>query len=133
MTPLNVDCKISAYCMINISEDVNKIQTAISNVLTDMDGRVSGNSFIANSNNYESLTKIYETIRGNNSQNTYRRNLRANIDKNSTWFYLNKQAAFVDVIAICNEADESPLGPIKIVLHSENIEDVIEWLVSDTE
>ena len=133
MTPLNVDCKISAYCMINISEDVNKIQTAISNVLIDMNGRVSGNSFIANSNNYESLTKIYETIRGNNSQNTYRRNLRANIDKNSTWFYLNKQAAFVDVIAICNEANESPLGPIKIVLHSKNIEDVIEWLVSDTE
>jgi len=133
LTPLNVDCKISAYCMINISEDVNKIQTAISNVLTDMNGRISGNSFIANSNNYESLTKIYETIRGNNSQNTYRRNLRANIDKNSTWFYLNKQAAFVDVIAICNEADESPLGPIKIVLHSKNIEDVIEWLVSDTE
>ena len=133
MIPLNVDCKISAYCMINISEDVNKIQTAISNVLIDMNGRVSGNSFIANSNNYESLTKIYETIRGNNSQNTYRRNLRANIDKNSTWFYLNKQAAFVDVIAICNEADESPLGPIKIVLHSKNIEDVIEWLVSDTE
>ena len=133
MTPLNVDCKISAYCMINISEDVNKIQTAISNVLIDMNGRVSGNSFIANSNNYESLTKIYETIRGNNSQNTFRRNLRANIDKNSTWFYLNKQAAFVDVIAICNEADESPLGPIKIVLHSENIEDVIEWLVSETE
>tara|TARA_Y100000780_G_scaffold70053_1_gene62802 strand:- start:591 stop:992 length:402 start_codon:yes stop_codon:yes gene_type:complete len=133
LTPLNVDCKISAYCMINISEDVNKIQTAISNVLIDMNGRVSGNSFIANSNNYESLTKIYETIRGNNSQNTYRRNLRANIDKNSTWFYLNKQAAFVDVIAICNEADESPLGPIKIVLHSKNIEDVIEWLVSDTE
>ena len=133
MTPLNVDCKISAYCMINTSEDVNKIQTAISNVLIDMDGRVSGNSFIANSNNYESLTKIYDTIRGKNSQNTYRRNLRSNIDKNSTWFYLNKQAAFVDVIAICNEADESPLGPIKIVLHSENIEDVIEWLVSDTE
>ena len=133
MTPLNVDCKISAYCMINKSEDVNKIQTAISNVLIDMDGRVSGNSFIANSNNYESLTKIYDTIRGKNSQNTYRRNLRSNIDKNSTWFYLNKQAAFVDVIAICNEADESPLGPIKIVLHSKNIEDVIEWLVSDTE
>jgi len=133
LTPLNVDCKISAYCMINKSEDVNKIQTAISNVLIDMDGRVSGNSFIANSNNYESLTKIYDTIRGKNSQNTYRRNLRSNIDKNSTWFYLNKQAAFVDVIAICNEADESPLGPIKIVLHSKNIEDVIEWLVSDTE
>ena len=132
MRPLNVDCKISAYCTINISEDVNKIQTAVSNVLIDIDGKISGNSFIANSNNYESLTKIYEAIRGKNSQNTYRRHLRSNMVKDSTWFYLNKQAAFVDVIAICNEADESPLGPIKIVLHSTNIEDVIEWLVSDT-
>jgi len=25
------------------------------------------------------------------------------------------------------------LGPIKVVLHSTNIEDVIEWLVSDAE
>jgi|TARA_Y100000294_G_C8510067_1_gene318366 hypothetical protein len=132
LRPLNIDCKISAYCAINISEDVNKIQTAVSNVLIDMDGKISGNSFIANSNNYESLTKIYEAIRGKNSQNTYRRHLRSNMVKDSTWFYLNKQAAFVDVIAICNEADESPLGPIKIVLHSTNIEDVIEWLVSDT-
>ncbi len=129
---LDVDCKVSAYCTINASEDVNKIQTAVSNVLIDMDGKISGNSFIANSNNYESLTKIYEAIRGKNSQNTYRRHLRSNMVKDSTWFYLNKQAAFVDVIAICNEADESPLGPIKIVLHSTNIEDVIEWLVSDT-
>ena len=132
MRPLNVDCKISAYCAINTSEDVNKIQTAVSNVLIDIDGKISGNSFIANSNNYESLTKIYEAIRGKNNQNTYRRHLRSNMVKDSTWFYLNKQAAFVDVIAICNEADESPLGPIKIVLHSTNIEDVIEWLVSDT-
>jgi len=132
LRPLNVDCKISAYCAINTSEDVNKIQTAVSNVLIDIDGKISGNSFIANSNNYESLTKIYEAIRGKNNQNTYRRHLRSNMVKDSTWFYLNKQAAFVDVIAICNEADESPLGPIKIVLHSTNIEDVIEWLVSDT-
>jgi len=130
---LDVDCKVSAYCTINASEDVNKVRTSLSNVLTDMDEKLTGDSLVANSNNYESLTKIYETIREKNSQNTYRRHLRANIDKNSTWFYLNKQAAFVDVIAICNEADESPLGPIKIVLHSKNIEDVIEWLVSDTE
>jgi|TARA_Y100000815_G_scaffold61902_1_gene50225 predicted RNA binding protein with dsRBD fold (UPF0201 family) len=53
--------------------------------------------------------------------------------KDSTWFYLNKQAAFANVIALCDEADESPLGPIKVVLHSKNIEDVIDWLVSDAE
>jgi len=133
LTPLNVDCKISAYCMINISEDVNKIQTAISNVLIDMNGRVSGNSFISNSNNYESLTKIYETMRSRRSKSAYRKHLMRNMTEDSTWFYLNKQAAFADVPVLCDEADESPLGPIKVVLHSTNIEDVIEWLVSDAE
>jgi predicted RNA binding protein with dsRBD fold (UPF0201 family) len=56
-----------------------------------------------------------------------------NMTEDSTWFYLNKQAAFVNVPVLCDEADESPLGPIKVVLHSTNIEDVIEWLVSDAE
>ena len=41
--------------------------------------------------------------------------------------------AFANAIALCDEADESPLGPIKVVLHSKNIEDVIDWLVSDAE
>ena len=37
MRSLHVDCKISAHCTINASEDVNKVRTAVSNILTDMD------------------------------------------------------------------------------------------------
>jgi len=130
---LDIDCKTSAYCAINPSEDIDKIRTAVSNVLIDMDEKIVGNSLIANSNNYESLSKIYEIIRAKNIKKVYRRNLRQNIVDDSTWFYLNKQAAFANVTVLCDEADESPLGPIKVVLHSTNIEDVIEWLVSDAE
>ena len=133
MRSLDVDCKISAYCTINASEDVNKVRTSLSNVLTDMVEKLTEDSLTANSNNYESLTKIYETIRSRRSKSAYRKHLLRNMTNDSTWFYLNKQAAFVDVIALCDEADESPLGPIKVVLHSKNIEDVIDWLVSDME
>ena len=133
MRSLDVDCKISAYCTINASEDVNKVRTSISNVLTDTDEKLTDDSLIVNSNNYESLTKIYETMRSRRSKSTYRKHLVRNMAHDSTWFYLNKQAAFADVIMLCDEADESPLGPIKVVLHSKNIEDVIEWLVSDME
>ena len=129
MRSLDIDCKISAYCAINPSEDIDKIQTAVSNVLIDMDEKIVGNSLIANSNNYESLSKIYEIIRAKNIKKVYRRNLRQNIVDDSTWFYLNKQAAFANVIALCDEDDLSPLGPIKIVLQSKNIRDVIDWLV----
>ena len=133
MRSLDVDCKISAYCTINASEDVNKVRTSISNVLTDTDEKLTDDSLIVNSNNYESLTKIYETMRSRRSKSAYRKHLVRNMAHDSTWFYLNKQAAFANVIALCDEADESPLGPIKVVLHSKNIEDVIEWLVSDME
>ena len=133
MRSLDVDCKISAYCTINASEDINKVRTAVLNVLTDMDEKLTGDSLIANSSNYESLTKIYETMRSRRSKSVYRKHLLRNMTNDSTWFYLNKQAAFANVIALCDEADESSLGPITVVLHSKNIEDVIDWLVSDLE
>ena len=133
MRSLDVDCKISAYCTINASEDINKVRTSLSNILINVDEKITGDSLIVNSNNYESLTKIYETIRSSRTKSAYRRHLMRNMVKDSTWFYLNKQAAFADVITLCDEADESPLGPIKVVLHSKNIVDVIDWLVSDIE
>ena len=98
-----------------------------------MDETINDSSFVANSNNYESLTKIYETMRTRKIKSAYRRHLMRNMTEDSTWFYLNKQAAFADVIALCDEEDQSPLGPIEVVLHSKNIEDVIDWLVSDAE
>ncbi len=133
MRSLDVDCKISIYCTINESEDTNKVRTAVSNILTDIDEKITDNSLVANSNNYESLTKIYETMRTKKTKTAYRRHLMRNMTEDSTWFYLNKQAAFANVIALCDEEDQSPLGPIEVVLHSKNIEDVIDWLVSDVE
>ena len=133
MRSLNVDCKISVYCNINESEDVNKVKTTISNILTDMDETTDDSSFVANSSNYESLTKIYEAMRTRKTKTAYRRHLMRNMTEDSTWFYLNKQAAFANAVVLCDDESESPLGPIKIVLHSKNIEDVIDWLVSDIE
>jgi len=112
---------------------VNKVRTAVSNILTDMDEKLTDDSFAANSDNYESLAKIYETMRSRRTKSAYRRHLMRNMTEDSTWFYLNKQAAFTNVIALCDEEDQSPLGPIEVVLHSKNIEDVIDWLVSDVE
>ncbi|MBI2111431.1 MAG: hypothetical protein HYT44_03515 [Nitrosarchaeum sp.] len=52
-----------------------------------------------------------------------------NLENDSTWFYLNKQAAFSNAIALCEEAEESPLGPIKVILTSSNIDRIIDWLI----
>ena len=129
----NKPCKIHVSCNVNSSEDPSKVKIAILNVFPELKISLNDQQLIGESNNISSLSNISASIHTKNTKNIYKRILKKNSNENSTWFYLNKQAAFVDVIAICNEADESPLGPIKIMLHSKNIEDVIEWLVSDTE
>ena len=126
----DLDCQIDAYCPINPSEDPSKVKQAVSNVLPDMEIQADDTSLKASSQNLESLSNIYETIHSHRSQRTYRRFMKKNLRENTTWFYLNKQAALADSVVLCDEADESPLGPIKIILTSNAIEEIIDWLAS---
>ena len=126
----NVICKIEAYAAVNPSEDPDKVRQAVDNVLLNADFKYEDGSIKALSKDLKSLSKIYEVIRSRKAR-TYRRQMRYNLHGDTTWFYLNKQAAFVNVIALCEEAEESPLGPIKILLHSKNIDHIMDWLVPE--
>lgn len=128
MKPPNIQCKILGYCDINPSEDSEKIQQALSNILLDSNIKIEKNTAKISANSLDSLGKIFETIHSRKSQRAYLRHLKRNMTETSTWFYLNKQAAFSNTVALCDEADESPLGAIKIILESKQIEAVIEWL-----
>lgn len=123
-------CIVTAITTVNPSEDISKIKKAILNIFSDAQIEIT-NSTVKATTNIDSLSKIREVISSRNTQKAYRRHLNRNLIDDSTWFYLNKQAAFSNVIALCDEADESPLGPIKIILKSKNIEKIIEWLVFD--
>ena len=128
----DISCKINAYCEINPSEDPKKVRDAITNLLGDIEIKVNTNSVSSSSTDLESLQKIYESIHSHQSKNAYRRQLAKNLNNDSSWFYLNKQAAFANIVALCSESEESPLGPIKVVLSSQNIEQIIDWLVGNS-
>ncbi len=125
----NISCKIEIFCAVNPSEDPEKIKKAISNVFPYSTIKTEIFSITAQSKELRSFERIYETIHINQSQKIYRRNLEKNLKDDSTWFYLNKQAAFIEKIAICEDAEESPLGPIKVILTSSNIDRIIDWIV----
>lgn len=125
----NINCKIDMFCSINPSEDPKKIEKSISNIFPFSNIKIENSSISANSIDLNSLEKIYETIHSKQSQKIYRRNLEKNLQNDTTWFYLNKQAAFVEKVVICEESDESPLGPIKVILKSSNIDGIIDWIV----
>lgn len=125
----NINCKIQMISSLNPSEDPEKVKKAISNIFPYSTINSDSFSISAQSKELRSFEKIYEAIHSKKSQNTYRRYLERNLDNDTTWFYLNKQAAFVEQIAICEEADESPLGPIKVIITSSKIDEIIGWLV----
>ena len=128
----NINCKIEMFCAVNPSEDTDKTKKSISNIFPYSTIKTENYSISAESKDLTSLEKIYEVVHSKQSQKTYRRNLQKNLNNNSTWFYLNKQAAFVEKIAICEESEESPLGPIKVILTSSRIDEIIDWFVLET-
>ena len=124
----NISCKIEITSSINPSEDPQKIEMAILNIFPSAKIKIDNFSITSNSKDLNLLEKIYDVIHLNQSQKIYQRQLEKNLDNDSTWFYLNKQAALVGTVVLCEESDESPLGPIKVVLTSPNIDSILDWL-----
>ena len=124
-------CNIEVFCQINPSEDVQKIEEAITNIFPDIKITKNSEEIRAISKKVDSLSGIFEIIHNRRVKNTYRRILNQNLSEKSTWFYLHRQAACVGTIALCNDNDESPLGPIEVVLISGQIEQIIDWLTSN--
>ena len=121
-------CKVQVSCQINPSEDPSKVKTAVLNIFPELEISISDELLIGKSNDIGTLSNISESIHTKNTKNIYQKILKKNSNENSTWFYLNKQAAFVSRVALCSESDESPLGPIKVVLEGNNIENIIQSL-----
>ena len=127
----SLSCKIEMFCTVNPSESIEKIEKAISNIFPYSIINNNNLSINAQSKELRSFEKIYQFIHNNKLQKNYLRSLEDHLQNDTTWFYLNKQAAFVEQIAICEESNESPLGPIKVTITSSNIDAIIDWLIFD--
>ena len=127
---MNQKTTIQVFCSINPSEDTEKVKLAVNNIFPDIDLEISETEINGKTNNFSSLSLISKSIHEKNTRNAYQRILKTNNDGESTWFYLNKQAAFVNTVALCSEANESSLGPIKVILRSNNIDQVIDSITN---
>ena len=116
---------IQIFCEINPSEDPEKVKLAVNNIFPDLTLEVTDTDITGKSNNIQILSQISKSIHENNIKKTYQRILKNNSNSDSSWFYLNKQAAFANTVALCSEANESSLGPIKVILRSKDTEQVI--------
>jgi uncharacterized protein len=112
---------------INLTEDVQKVVFAVKNVLPNTEPVISKNNLYIKMNNFDRLRKIKDKIRSKKTLAVLQRILYNNYNMQSTWFLLNKQAAFSDVVALVENENESPLGPIKITVNGCELERINEW------
>ena len=127
---MNQKTTIQIFCEVNPSEDPEKVKLAVNNVFPDIELEVSDFNITGKTNDIQILSQISKSIHEKNTKNTYQRILKKNNDGDSTWFYLNKQAAFVNTVALCIEANESSLGPIKVILRSNDIQHIIDSITN---
>ncbi len=124
----NLKCNINAHSIIYPSEDPQKVKYSIDNIILNAVVKITNGNIYATSNNIDSLLKIHNAISIRKTHKIYESKLYNNLYDNQTWIYLNKQAAYANSIMICNDIDESPLGPIKLNISSTDILALITWL-----
>ena len=125
-----IELKVEAT--VNPSERTQKVIDAISNLFArcspelSFRRRVVGRAFGS-----DSLAMLYEQVRSRSAMGVLRRKLLDNRAGDSTWFFLNKQAATSGIAAVIEDEQESPIGPIRVTISCEELDALIDWLVPE--
>ncbi len=127
-----VEVTVNVETEINPTESEEKVKTAITNILANAtltikpEGKT--NIMKADSKGQESLRKLRLLMRNDRVRDASRKALFHSVRGNTISFCLNKQVAFAGHVSFCEETTESPLGPLKITIETDNPQQLIEWL-----
>jgi uncharacterized protein len=124
------DVEIIGETIINPSEDTSKITKCLLNSVNCSDVEIMQNRYARiKGKGILCLHHIRVGVRSRYSTAVLRRLLEYNRSGDTTWFLLNKQAAYCNIISLVEDPEESTLGPIRITIKTKKIDEVISWIV----
>jgi uncharacterized protein len=131
-----VDVTVFVETEIYPTESEENVKAAVTNFLDNASITIKpaakGSTLTAVAKGQESLIKLRNMLRNDRIRDAARRFLFKSIRGNMIYFFLNKQVAFAGHISFCEQTAESPLGPIRINIETENAEQLIDWLAEKT-
>jgi hypothetical protein len=117
---------------IHPTESEDKVKTAVKNMFSNLSIQVKpdrvGSVLVAEGMGREALENFRAVLRRDRVRAAARKLLNANVRGNEVIFFLNKQVAFTGHISFSLESGESPLGPLKVVIETENPRELVDWL-----
>jgi len=119
------------------TEDLDKVVRAIKNIIVVRNLKLEDvgrgkKIIICEENSLESLRKFYEILRRQRILDTARSAMLKNLKGNTIEFKLNKQAAFQGIVNFVENDSESPLGAITIMITSNKVNKIVDWLAPKT-
>jgi uncharacterized protein len=131
-----VEVTVFAEAEIYPTETEDNVKAAVNNVLGNASITIKpsnkGSTLTAIAKGQDSLIKLRNLMRNDRIRDASRRLLLKAMRGNMISFYLNKQVAFAGHVSFSEETAESPLGPIKINIDTDNPQQLIEWLAEKT-
>jgi uncharacterized protein len=123
------EVKVTGESVINPSEDPKRVVKCITNTINGGEQSLEDSYVVVRSKGIFALHHIRVGVKLRLSAGVLRRLIDYNRSGNSTWFLLNKQAAYCGVIAVVENWTESSLGPIKVTIKSSDLDRVLTWLL----
>ena len=121
---------------INPTENEEKVKTALTNFLGNASITIepSGKTSVltAEAKGQDSLLKLRNVLRTDRIRDAARKAFFRSLRGNTISFCLNKQVAFAGHISFSEETAESPLGPLRVTIETDNPQQLIEWLAEKT-
>ncbi|MBI3859434.1 MAG: hypothetical protein HY296_04245 [Thaumarchaeota archaeon] len=128
--PPDIQVSVRFEAAVSASEDVDKVVKAMRSVLggTVVSTEETMRLVRMRSDELASLSIVHDQLRDRHVRGAARRLMLTAMMGDSTTIMLNRQAAAVGIVALCNSERESPLGPLLLTVSSRKIEEVIDWL-----
>lgn len=122
--------QIKLKTKLNQTEDQTKVENSIRNLMGEkITIKKSDDNYLIVEDDLSSLSIIRNMIVKNEFEEVARNILEKNRTESSVNFFINKQAAYNNLFHMIDE-NMSPLGDIEIIVKSNDIEEVIEWITS---
>lgn len=118
------------------TENSEKVAKAIKNVfdveLREVELSEGYRLLVGESGNLESLRKLYQALRAQRILDSARAYMLKNRKGSSLELRLHKQAAFAGHVSLVTFDEESPLGPIRVLVVCDKVDELIDWLAPPT-
>ena len=118
------------------TESEEKVKKALwnlfGNVSTETKPVHKGSVLTAEAKGQGALDRLRSILSRDRIRDAARKALLGDLRGDTLTFYLNKQVAFAGHVSFSEAEAESPLGPIRVTIQSENPRELVDWLAPRT-